>query len=426
VKSYQIGDLFDLEPGFAFKSKDFKDKGIPVLKIKNVKANAVQLHNLSYVDEDFLQTRPNKIARKEDLLITMSGNRHDGTKETWVGKVAEFRHDGQFLINQRVGALRLKSGIAADVRCCGYFLSSDPFQYEFIAIATSSGGQANLSPAQILGATLFLPKIGEQKAIASVLGALDDKIENNRRTNDTLEEMARAIFKSWFVDFDPVRAKAEGKQPAHMDAETAALFPSAFGDDGLPVGWTLGTYNVAMAIYDAKRIPLSKRQREQRQGEFPYYGAAALMDHVDDYLFDGIFLLMGEDGSVTHDDGTPFLQYVWGKFWVNNHAHVLQGANGFSTEFLFCGLSSIDISSYVTGAVQAKLNQGNMKQMPLVTPTKEALTAFNDSVFPLFRKRRLNIEENETLAELRDTLLPKLMSGEIRAKDAEKRVEAVA
>ena len=82
------------------------------------------------------------------------------------------------------------------------------------------------------------PSINEQKSIASVLGVLDDKIENNRRMNETLEEMARAIFKSWFVDFDPVHAKVAGNAPVHMDAETAALFPNSFADDGLPIGWT--------------------------------------------------------------------------------------------------------------------------------------------------------------------------------------------
>ncbi len=270
------------------------------------------------------------------------------------------------------------------------------------------------------------PPKEDQKAIASVLGALNDKIETNRRMNETLEEMARAIFKSWFVDFDPVRAKAEGKQPVHMDAETAALFPSSLGDDRLPEGWSIGTYGDAMTIYDSKRVPLSKRQREERKGDFPYYGAAALMDHIDDYLFDGVYLLMGEDGSVARNDGTPFLQYVWGQFWVNNHAHVLQGANGFSTEHLFCGLSSINMIPYVTGAVQPKLNQANMKRIPLVVPTQSILTVFSDSISSLFAKRRLNIDENQTLAELRDTLLPKLMSGEIRVKDAQQEVEAVA
>ncbi len=305
------------------------------------------------------------------------------------------------------------------------FLSHQKTLDEFQRIAESRSGTF---PQITFDAIAHLPipslPIKIQKDIVNFIEALDDKIENNRRMNETLEEMARTIFKSWFVDFDPVHAKAAGNAPAHMDAETSTLFPSSFGDDGLPMGWIVGTYGEAMSIYDSKRVPLSKPQRERKQGVFPYYGATSCMDHVDEYLFDGVYLLMGEDGSVVRENGTPFLQYVWGKFWVNNHAHVLQGANGFSTEHLFCGLSSAHITPYVTGAVQLKINQANMKRIPIVVPTKSILSAFSDSVLPFFDKRRLNIEENKTLAELRDTLLPKLISGEIRVADAEREVEA--
>ena len=137
----------------------------------------------------------------------MSGNRFGSTKETWVGKVAQFQISGEYLLNQRVGILRLKHGIEIDKRCLSYILGSDPYQHLFISIATSSGGQANLSPHQILSAELLLPGLSEQRAIAHILGSLDDKIELNRRMNKTLEATARAIFKSWFVDFDPVRAR---------------------------------------------------------------------------------------------------------------------------------------------------------------------------------------------------------------------------
>lgn len=119
-----IGDIFDLVPGFAFKSRDFKQSGVPVIKIKNVKAGYFSPHDLSFVDEEFVAKRHEKVARFDDLLISMSGNRHDGSPETWVGKVAPFRKNDCFLINQRVGALRLKSGVKADARYFGFLLSS--------------------------------------------------------------------------------------------------------------------------------------------------------------------------------------------------------------------------------------------------------------------------------------------------------------
>ena len=103
----KVGDFFQLVTGYAFKSKEFKDSGVPVIKIKNVKAGAFSKHGFSYVDSKYLAERANKVAQKNDLLISMSGNRHDGSPETWVGKVCRFSEDAPYLINQRVGALRL-------------------------------------------------------------------------------------------------------------------------------------------------------------------------------------------------------------------------------------------------------------------------------------------------------------------------------
>ena len=137
------------------------------------------------------------------------------------------------------------------------------------------------------------------------------------------------------------------------------------------------------------------------------------MDYVDDYLFDGIYALMGEDGSVINEDGTPVLQYVWGKFWVNNHAHVLRGKSGISTEHLLLHLKGSNIAPFVNGAVQPKLNQGNMNRIPFMLPPPEIGKAFAKAIEPLFAQIRANTEQSRTLATLRDALLPKLLSGEL-------------
>ncbi|MBT6199597.1 MAG: restriction endonuclease subunit S [Bacteroidetes Order II. Incertae sedis bacterium] len=411
-KDVALYEAANWKNGLAFKNIDFSNVGLPVIKIAELKngiSGQTKFTEATYPPEVFIQSG--------DMLFAWSGS-----PQTSIDTFIWDGDDGW--LNQHIFKVTPSEIVGAEYLF--FLLKSLRPRFVRIALNKQTTGLGHVTVADLKEMRVGIPSPAEQKDIVSIVGPIQQKIETNRRMNETLEEMARAIFKIWFVDFDPVHANVVGNRPAYMDAETAALFPSRLGDDGLPEGWTCGTYDDAMSIYDAKRVPLSKLQREKRQGEFPYYGAAALMDHVDAYLFDGIYLLMGEDGSVTHDDGTPFLQYVWGKFWVNNHAHVLQGANGFSTEFLFCGLSSINISPYVTGAVQAKLNQANMKRMPLVTPTKEVLNAFDFSVLPLFEKRRLNIEESKTLAQLRDALLPKLMSGEIRVMDAEKEIEAVA
>ena len=265
----------------------------------------------------------------------------------------------------------------------------------------------------------------DQRATAHILGSLDDKIELNRRMNTALEAMARAIFKSWFVDFDPVRAKSEGRDPS-LPGEIAALFPNSFQDSDLgeiPNGWNATTLKDGIEIFDSARIPLNKRQRAERQGPYPYYGAAGIMDHVDDFLFDGVYVLTGEDGSVADGDGYPVVQYVWGQFWVNNHAHILKGKNGVSEEHLYLFLQQMNIAAFVTGAVQPKLNQKNLKAIPFVLPKEPVCMAFSELIQPLFAKVRVNTDENVTLASLRDTLLPKLISGELRVPDTEKFLE---
>ena len=138
------------------------------------------------------------------------------------------------------------------------------------------------------------------------------------------------------------------------------------------------------------------------------------MDYVDDLLFDGVYVLAGEDGSVVDADGHPVVQYIWGQFWVNNHAHVLRGKNGVGEEHVYLLLQQASIIAFVTGAVQPKLSQKNLKAIPLVFPGHTACRAFSSLVGPLFERVRENADEAESLTAQRDALLPKLVSGELR------------
>jgi type I restriction enzyme S subunit len=338
-----------------------------------------------------------------------------------------------------------------DPRFTYYFLKTiDYLQYSDKA-AVPGVNRNHLHTAEI-----SVPEsVTEQRRIASVLSALDDKIQLNHQINQTLEQMAQAIFKSWFVDFEPVKAKIaaldaggseedallaamqaisgkDADQLARMQAEqpeqyaelraTAELFPSAMQDSELgeiPEGWEATTFGEVSICLDKHRVPLSKRQREQKQGNIPYYGATSVMDYVDEHIFDGIYLLVGEDGSVLKEDGTPFVQYIWGKSWVNNHAHVIQGANGVSTEQLMCFISMQNIAAYVTGAVQLKLNQKNMNSIPFVKAPNEVNEKFSQIVGPFFAKYRALLDQSSTLSTLRDSLLPKLLSGELKLPDIE-------
>ena len=191
------------------------------------------------------------------------------------------------------------------------------------------------------------------------------------------------------------------------------FFPYGVQDD-LPDGWRIGTVGEIIEIHDSKRIPLSGADRAKMEKKiYPYYGAASLMDFVDNYIFDGKYLLLGEDGTVVDDAGYPILQYVWGQFWVNNHAHILTGRLGYDVESLYMLFKQTPVKSIVTGAVQPKISQANLRSIQVVIPPEHNLREYNDLVEPLFSLFRANEEECKTLTALRDTLLPKLMSGEI-------------
>jgi len=237
------------------------------------------------------------------------------------------------------------------------------------------------------------------------------------------------------VDFDPVRAKMSGEPPESicqrlgLTPDLLALFPDRLIDSELgeiPEGWSASTLGSHIEIFDSKRVPLSNREREKRKGIYPYYGATSVMDHVDDFIFDGIYVLIGEDGSVVKENGEPFLQYVWGKFWVNNHAHVLQAKKPVSNEHLLLMLKQTNVASFVTGAVQLKISQGNLKRIPFVSATEPLIKNFAKIIAPLFDMIRAREDEIKILIEERDALLPKLLSGELRVPDLEGKLRVTA
>lgn len=227
-----------------------------------------------------------------------------------------------------------------------------------------------------------------QKKIAEVAYCINEKIKQNNEINKNLFEQAQFLYKNRFVDMQPF-------------------------DGVMPADWHLGTVKEIIELHDSKRIPLSSRERSNLAKIYPYYGATSVMDYVDRYLFDGIYLLLGEDGTVVDSMGFPILQYVEGKFWANNHAHIITGKNGFTVETLYLLFSLTNVQSIVTGAVQPKISQANLKKVPIIIPSIAELEAFDSAIQPIFSQIRNLHAENDCLAATRDTLLPKLISGEL-------------
>lgn len=279
------------------------------------------------------------------------------------------------------------------------FKGTDPiFIYYFLQtldLGNYAGGSAvpTLNRNHIHSLNVRVPAdVSTQEKIANTLKALDDKIDKNTDINKNLLEQVTALYKHRFIELQP--------------------FNGTMPDD-----WHLGTVSEITELHDSKRIPLSSRERADLAKIYPYYGATSVMDYVDRYLFDGIYLLLGEDGTVVDSKGFPILQYVEGKFWVNNHAHIITGRNGFSVELLYLLFSLTSVQSIVTGAVQPKISQANLNKVPVIIPSEAELKAFDATIQPIFTQIRNLRAENDRLATTRDTLLPKLMSGELDVSD---------
>ena len=391
--------------------------GIPLITAKIVKNGRLLAPGEYIAVDDYGAWMRRGLPNPGDVVITT---------EAPLGEVAQIP-EYKVALGQRTITLRGKQGVL-DNDYLKYALQDEYIQNQLRSRSTGTT-VLGISQSELRKILIPIPHFSEQRAIAAVLSALDNKIALNCRMNDTLEAIARAIFRSWFVDFDPVRAKIEGRDHPGIPKRLIQHFPNSLEDlvlGDIPKGWNVETVGKHMINFDSQRVPVSGSERAKRQGTYPYHGAAAVMDYVDDYLFDGIYVLVGEDGSVVQNNGMAVTQYVWGKLWVNNHAHVLQGKGAVSTEQLYLYFCFEPVRPYVTGAVQPKLSQGRMNAMPFVFAGEKICCAFGEMVQPLFAKWRSNADMNKSLAVLRDALLPKLISGELRMKGPEPNVEGVA
>ncbi len=269
-----------------------------------------------------------------------------------------------------------------------YYYLKSPQAMEFIKAHLRGTTQLYVPLATLREMPVPVPDEEEMNKIVAILRTLDDKIQCSIKINDNLLRQAQALYKNRFIDLKPFNGE-------------------------MPPDWQLGTVSEIIELHDSKRIPLSSRERANLTKIYPYYGATSVMDYVDRYLFDGIYLLLGEDGTVVDDKGFPILQYVEGKFWVNNHAHIITGKNGFTVETLYLLFSLTNVRSIVTGAVQPKISQANLNNVSVVIPSKAELSTFNSIVQPIFSQIRNLRAESDRLTSTRDILLPRLMSGEI-------------
>lgn len=375
------------------------ESGIPLIKTNCITNNQLfpRRDGAFFVSKEIYDSWFRAHPIPGDLILTLKGSQN--------GAVCLVPDPIDFVIAQDMVALRINNDVINPYYLLAA-LRSREVQHQ-IKTLDVSGVIPHLKKTDFDKLILPYPTKEIQDYIGNLYYKLSSKIELLRQQNQDLEELAQILFKRWFVEFE---FPNENGDP--YKSSGGKMVESELGE--IPEGWLLGNLGEIISNHDSKRIPLSSNERAERKGKYPYHGATSIMDYVDDYIFDGRYLLLGEDGSVIDDKGYPFLQYIEGKIWVNNHAHVLEGKYPFSTDFIFLLLKKTRVNNIVTGAVQLKINQTNLNSLEVLIPNSEIVESFNDSVKGIFDKYFLNTEEIKTLTQLRDTLLPKLMSGELK------------
>lgn len=394
----------------------FTDSGVNFIKSESITFHgSIDRTKFAFIDMKTHEALKRSRLSEGDILFSMAG--------VYIGKTAVV--PSQILpanTNQAVGIIRLNQ-LRALPRFIDFYLRN-PTYNQFLNNLVAQSAQPNLNLTEIGNLPINLPPLPEQRAIAHILGTLDDKIELNRRMNETLEQMARAIFKSWFMDFDPVRAKAEGRQPHGMDADTAALFPDSFEDSELgkiPRGWGCGTLG---DIAENLRIGI---EPDELQSDTPYIG----LEHMPRQ---SIALSEWDTSQDVASNKSVFEkgQILFGKLRPYFHKVGIAPVNGicstdilvirpkesiwFATVLYHC--SSDELIQYAdatsTGTKMPRANWKDLSKYQIVVPPNDIGDAFNEVVEPMSEMICANIHQSLTIGETRDALIPKLLSGDIR------------
>ena len=254
-----------------------------------------------------------------------------------------------------------------------------------------------------------------------MLGALDDKIELNRRMNATLEATARALFQSWFVDFDPVRAKLDGRQPSGLDPAIAALFPTQFEETPLgriPKGWTVATLDVIASVGSGKR-PVGRNDSLSADCNVPLYGGGGRMGYVPSSLYEKPILFTGRVGTL----GLIFRTAE--PSWPSDNTLIVEPQNDFF-DFTYFVLKRFDLIALNRGSTQPLLTQADLKNQRFVLPPTFIVKEYAKFAAPIFDQIAANKNQSHTLATLCDTLLPRLLSGELPINDRHENATSTA
>jgi type I restriction enzyme S subunit len=370
-----------------------------LIRSQNVYNDGFHHDGLAFIGEEHASDLVNVEVLEDDVLLNITGDS--------VARACQV--DRSVLparVNQHVAIIRPEPD-RLDPRFLRYFLVSPEMQAKMLSWAGSGGTRNALTKGMIESFDVPAPEdVNEQRTIAYILGTLDDKIELNRRMNETLETMARALFKSWFVDFDPVRAKAEGRDPG-LPQPLADLFPDSFEDSELgeiPRGWGVGPLDSVLVLQRGFDLPATQRT----SGKYPVLAASGPSGTHNEFMVRGPGVTTGRSGVL----GRVF--YVDDDFWPLNTSLWVKEFRHSMPAYAFHLLRGFDLETFNAGSAVPTLNRNHVHNLPTLLPPMAFIAAFERFATGSLERGRNNDDQSETLAILRDTLLPTLISGELR------------
>lgn len=412
--------------GDPFLKLEYSASGVPVLAKGDVKPfGRVEHGEKRYISHSLVEDRGFRTTKPGDYLLTT----RDLTQlAEFLGLIAPIPTDQSYLVNQGANVVRFCSKVNG--RYIVYWCNG-PIYRAYIKGHYVGSTQIHIRKEDFFDAPLWLPEVEEQNAIANVLGTLDDKIELNRCMNETLENMARVLFKSWFVDFEPVFAKSQGRETG-LPKELADLFPDSFEDSTIgevPKGWRVGT------LADVAALNPESWSKETRPEFIEYVDLSNTkwghIEVVTKYTQSGApsraqRVLRPKDtivGTVRPGNGSYALVTDNGLTGSTGFA-VLRPKKEFFAELVYLAATSTEnietLAHLADGGAYPAVRPEVVASTAIVLPSEKIVKAFSNITSSILAKMGQNDRENKTLATQRDGLLPKLISGEVRVMDAER------
>lgn len=403
--------------------ESYKEYGIPLIRSQNVYNDGFKYNGLAFIDDQQAMKLDNVVVTADDVLLNITGDS--------IARSCQAPEDVlPARVNQHVAIIRANADILFP-KYLRFVLISPEMQGKLLSLASSGATRNALTKDMIGNLKIPLPPLPTQRAIAHILGALDDKIELLRRMNETLEAMARALFKSWFVDFDPVRKKAAG-EPTGLPPEIDSLFPASFVDSELgeiPEGWGVASISECSSLLvrgitpkysdDCGMIVLNQKCIRDHKVDF---SKARFHDNSKKAVhktLQPLDLLVNSTGQGTLGRVAQ-IHSLESDTTVDSHVTIIRPKSLLLAYFLGINLMQREgeIESLAEGSTgQTELSRDRLGCLSLVLPTNETLAAFNQRIISLLKNIDNNQAECISLGNIRDSLLPKLISGELEIKD---------